>query len=81
MYVAPNQPGKYPNLPNSHSLLPLMVSRLALSLKKSADPRSVAEWRVDHFTRVELADVGRVNFAMRPVGKPTVGTGVSKTLC
>ena len=55
----------------------MMVSRLVLSLKKSADPRSVAEWRVDHFTRVEVTDVSKMNFAMLPVRNPMVETAVS----
>ena len=53
----------------------MMVSRLCLSLKKSTDPRSVAEWRVDHFTRIEATDF---NVAMRPVGKPVAETGGSE---
>jgi len=57
-----------------------MVSRLALSLKKSADPRSAIEWRVDHFTRVEPVDVGGMQFAMRPIGKSVVETGASGAL-
>jgi len=57
----------------------MMISRLCLSLKKSADPRSAAEWRVDHFSRVEAADGGGMRFAMRPMGKATVGT--SETQC
>ena len=56
----------------------MMVSRLVLSLKKSADPRSVAEWRVDHFTRVEVRDVSNMNFAMRPVRNTLVGTAGSE---
>lgn len=54
----------------------MMVSRLFLSLKKSADPRAVAEWRDDHFTRVEATDLGRMQFAMRPVGRSAVETEV-----
>ena len=58
----------------------MMVSRLCLSLKKSADPRSVAEWRVDHFTRVEGTDFGGVQIAMRPVEKPTAEAEGPETL-
>ncbi|KAF9643936.1 hypothetical protein BDM02DRAFT_3191066 [Thelephora ganbajun] len=61
--------------------LPMMVSRLVLSLKKSVGPRSVAEWRVDHFSRIEATDVSRMNFAMRPVGKRAAETDGSETLC
>jgi len=57
------------------------LSTRSLSLKKSVDPQSVAEWRVDHFTRVEPADVGGMQFAMRPVRKLPSGTGASETLC
>ena len=52
----------------------MMVSRMCLSLKKSANPRSVAEWRVDHFSRLESADVGRMRFAMQPIGGSAVET-------
>lgn len=31
-------------------LLPMLVTRLVLSLKKAADPEFGAEWGVDHFT-------------------------------
>ena len=48
--------------------LPIMASRLCLSLKKSADPRFVDEWSVDHFSRVEVRDVSGMHFAMRPAG-------------
>ena len=54
----------------------MMVSRLCLSLKKSADPRSVAEWRVDHFTRVEAKDASEIRFAMRPIGRSAIETEV-----
>ena len=54
----------------------MMVSRLCLSLKKSADPRSVAEWRVDHFSRIEVKEASDIRFAMRPIAKSTVETEV-----
>ena len=58
-----------------HRFLPMMVSRLVLSLKKSADARSVVEWRVDHFSRVETQpDVSRIQIAMGSIGKPAVET-------
>ena len=57
----------------------MMICRLCLSLKKSADPRSAAEWRVDHFSRVEAVDAGGMRFAMRPIGKASVNA--SETLC
>ena len=59
----------------------MMVSRLILSLKKSADPRSVAEWRVDHFTRMEPMDVPSSCLEMRPVIKPVNKPAGSQTLC
>jgi hypothetical protein len=56
----------------------MMVSRLVLSLKKSTDPRSVAEWRVDHFTRVEPMDATNMGgLAMGPVQKPVSETAGS----
>jgi len=60
----------------------MMVSRLALSLKKSADPRSVAEWRLGHFTRLDPVDndVGKMRFAMRSMKRPSIGTGSSETM-
>ena len=32
------------------SLIPLMVTRLILSLRKASDPRMIAQWNVDHFS-------------------------------
>ena len=58
----------------------MMVSRLVLSLKKSVDPRSVAEWRVDHFTRVEAVDLCKTDLAMRPVGNPLPEAAGSETV-
>ena len=58
----------------SHRILPMMVSRLCLSLKKSADPRSMVEWRVDHFSRFEITNVSKLCFATQPVGKSAVET-------
>ena len=34
------------------SLIPLMVTRLILSLRKASDPRMMAQWNVDHFSGV-----------------------------
>ena len=77
-------PGKRdPNSPNSTSIyrfIPMMVSRLCISLKKSADPRSAARiWHADHFSRAEGADVER--FAMGPVERPTAGINDPETPC
>ena len=32
------------------SLIPLMVTRLLLSLRKASDPKTIAQWNMDHFT-------------------------------
>ena len=32
------------------SLIPLMVTRLLLSLRKASHPEAIAEWNIDHFT-------------------------------
>ena len=32
------------------SFLPLMVTRLLLSLRKASHPETLAEWNIDHFT-------------------------------
>jgi len=41
----------------------------------------MVEWRVDHFTRVEVADLNRTEVAMQPVGTPVVGPGGHETPC
>ena len=67
--------------PILYRFLPMMVSRLILSLKKVAGPISVAEWRVDHFSRVEMTDTYGSNLRMVPVRNPPVasGSGVPST--
>ena len=68
-------------IPILYRFLPIMVSRLILSLKKVAGPISVAEWRVDHFSRVEITDMYGSNLRMVPVRHPPVasGSGVPST--
>ena len=42
------------NLSSSHSIIPVMICRLVLSLRKATDPSVVRAWNVDHFsTQIE----------------------------
>ena len=59
----------------------MMVSRLILSLKKSADAQSVAEWRVDHFTRIEPMDAPNAGLEMRPTNQPMGEPASSQSRC
>ena len=57
-----------------YRFLPMMVSRLILSLRKVASPIYV-EWRGDHFSRVEAIDTYGSNLAMVFVRDPSAATG------
>ena len=60
-------------------MLPVMVSRLHLSLRKAGDPNAVAAWDIDHFTSAMATttepvalDVNRLSDA-RPEGTEATG--------
>jgi len=59
-------------------LMPILVTRLVLSLKKAADPESGIEWRVDHFTtRTEPLSVPHCRslvFELGPRARASVGS-------
>ena len=74
-----------------------MVSRLCISLRKSANSRFGDEWSLDHFSRVGVEDFSRVevedfsrievedfsgvHLAMQPTGGSVVGIERSEAPC
>jgi len=51
MYVVHTKPVRSALITSTVSLIPLMVTRLLLSLRKASDPATVKQWGTDHFTR------------------------------
>ena len=45
------------------SLIPVMISRLVVSLRKAADTSGIRVWNGDHFTSVESGEHEMMNFA------------------
>ena len=56
--------------------MPVLATRLVLSLKKAADPESGIEWGVDHFVkRIEPQSTSRLqplSFELRPRARPSI---------
>ena len=55
-------------------LLPILVTRLALSLKKAADPELDLEWRVDHFTARTEQPSTPPSFELQSMTRPSTAS-------
>ena len=55
-------------------LLPMLVTRLVLSLKKAADPEVGVEWGVDHFTTKTEHPSASLSFELRSIAGSSVSS-------
>ena len=55
-------------------LLPMLVTRLVLSLKKAADSELGVEWRIDHFTIKTEQRSTPLSFELRSIAGSSISS-------
>jgi len=65
-----------PDLRPFFRLLPMLVTRLVLSLKKAADPELGVGWGVDHFTTRTEHLSAPVSFELRSIAESSVSSRI-----